>query len=370
MKTKKALAGPLGGALATLAAVGLAIAAGQTETYTVKKGDTLWEIAADKLGEGKRWPEVWEKNAHIKDPNRIYPGNLVALPVAAQPVAPTVTGMVSPPPPEPMPTDALAYTRAREAGYVSADEYEDAGHITGSNNASQNLYTGVEVFIDRGAREGVRVDDNFRIFRREVAIVHPETNQPAGYRIAEKGQLRVIQVMDHTSRCRIIRSYDVIIRGDLVTPYKPLPETITMNPAPRDVDGMILAGEADRIEFGREDLVYLDRGTRQGLDVGSRLAVYREGDGLSGYPKDRDLPPDVLGEAVVIRASDEGSTALLTRSKAPIHVGDHVASTARMNIPVQIGREISSDPAFGRAADRPSNEGVIRILGSGLRSSE
>jgi len=369
MKTKKAITGPLGGALATLAAVGLAIAAAQTESYTVKKGDTLWEIAADKLGEGKRWPEVWEKNAHIKDPNRIYPGNVVYVPGAAQPMPPPMTGTAAPAP-EPMRPDEVTYTSTREAGFVSADEFDDAGHIVGSQNPNENLYAGVEVFIDRGAQEGVRAGDNFRVFRKEGAVTHPVSSEPAGYRVDEKGQLRVIQVMEHSSRCQIVRSFTVIVRGDLVAPYKPLPETFTVKPAPNDVEGTILAGEAGRIEFGREDLIFLDRGARQGLEVGSRLAVYREGDALSGHKADQELPADVLGEAVVLRTSDEGSTALLTRSKAPIHVGDHVGSLARLNLPAQDARDVSTDPAFSEGPGARTDEGVIRIEGSGLRGVE
>jgi hypothetical protein len=369
MRTRRAIAGPLAGALATLAAVGLAIAAGQAEIYTVKKGDTLWEIAAEKLGEGRRWPEVWEKNAQLKDPNRIYPGNQVHIPGTPQPVSPPVTSMAEPPANTP-PVDEITYTRARDAGYVSADEYENAGRIVGSQNPSENLYEGLEVFIDRGAGDGVRVGDNFRIFRREGEILSPETDQLAGYRVAEKGQLRVIQVMDHSSRCEIARSFDVILRGDPVAPYKPLPETFTSRPAPEGVHGRILAGQSGRIEFGREDLVFLDIGSKQGLDVGSRLAVYRKGDGLSGYAADRNLPSDVMGEAIVIRVSEEGSTALLTRSTGPIHMGDRVASLAGLDLPAQDARAISSDPAYHDTQVQETNEGTFRIEGSGLRTSE
>ena len=372
MKTRKAVTGPLAGALATLAVVGLAIAAGQTESYTVKKGDTLWEIAAGKLGEGKRWPEVWERNAQIKDPNLIYPGNQVLLPGAAQPVAPPVMGMAEPAP-APAPVDEVTYTRARDAGFVSADEYENAGRVTGAGTPGESLYTnldGMDVFVNRGARDGVRPGDNFRVFRSEGQVLHPVTEQPVGYRIAEKGQMRVIQVDDRVSRCKITRSFDVILRGDLVTPFKPLPEEFLVKPAPQDLKGTILAGQNGRIEFGREDLVYLDRGARQGLEVGSRLAVYHGANGSAGYPGDPALPPDVLGEAIVIRTSERGSTALLTRSKAPIHMGDHVASLQTLGLPGEDARDLSSDPAYQPAPSGDSNEATFTIRGSGLRSAE
>jgi hypothetical protein len=191
-----------------------------------------------------------------------------------------------------------------------------------------------------------------------------------GYRVSEKGQLRVIQVQEHSARCEVIRSFNVILRGDQVTPFKPLPDAFTAKPAPENVRGMILAGEAGRFEFGREDLVYLDVGADDGVDVGARFAVFRQGDALSGYAADRNLPPNVMGEAIVIRASGGGSTALLTRSKGPIHAGDHVASLARLDLPAQDAEDLSTDPAFRPAPSAESAGATFTIEGSGLRAYE
>ena len=58
-------------------------AAGTAKTYTVKKGDCLWSIAASELGDGSRWPEIYERNkAKISNPRLIYAGQELALPAA------------------------------------------------------------------------------------------------------------------------------------------------------------------------------------------------------------------------------------------------------------------------------------------------
>ena len=58
-------------------------------TYRVRRGDHLWGIAERFLGDGFRWVEIWERNSgreveagsRLTDPNQIYPGWLLELPV-------------------------------------------------------------------------------------------------------------------------------------------------------------------------------------------------------------------------------------------------------------------------------------------------
>ena len=50
-------------------------------TYTVKKGDCLWNIAKLFLGDGSRWREIYNLNTDkIVNPNLIYPGQVLTLP--------------------------------------------------------------------------------------------------------------------------------------------------------------------------------------------------------------------------------------------------------------------------------------------------
>ena len=55
----------------------------QYTTHTVVRGDTLWGIARQFLGNGNRWPEIFERNRdQIQNPNLIFPGQVLRLPPA------------------------------------------------------------------------------------------------------------------------------------------------------------------------------------------------------------------------------------------------------------------------------------------------
>lgn len=55
----------------------------KTEYYTIEKGDTLWAIAKTHLGDGNKYNEIFEANREvIKDPDLIYPGQKIRIPLA------------------------------------------------------------------------------------------------------------------------------------------------------------------------------------------------------------------------------------------------------------------------------------------------
>lgn len=77
------------GAIALTAALSLSIAApAAAADYTVQKGDSLWKIAQEKWGSGRKWGSIYEANKDsIKDPSMIYTGQVLHIPDGSQPAA-------------------------------------------------------------------------------------------------------------------------------------------------------------------------------------------------------------------------------------------------------------------------------------------
>lgn len=106
----------------------------QVRTHQVVSGDTLWDIAAQHLGEPRRWPEIWELNANremgqgriFDDPSLILPGWVLDLPLdppaveAPQEIAAEVAPVQAPEiPPAVPPTVSAEVTPAMSSGVWS-----------------------------------------------------------------------------------------------------------------------------------------------------------------------------------------------------------------------------------------------------------
>src|SRR5215831_6005071 len=77
----KKLPAVLIGMLLTLTAFAASVelAKDHPDTYTVRKGDTLWSISARFLKRPWEWPEVWQANPQVNNPHLIYPGDVLNL---------------------------------------------------------------------------------------------------------------------------------------------------------------------------------------------------------------------------------------------------------------------------------------------------
>ena len=54
----------------------------RVEYYVVQSGDTLGAIAKRFLGNAMKYPQIFEANREvIKDPNLIYPGQKIRIPL-------------------------------------------------------------------------------------------------------------------------------------------------------------------------------------------------------------------------------------------------------------------------------------------------
>jgi hypothetical protein len=268
------------------------------ETYEVRPGDTLWDIAGLFLRDPWRWSEVWHPNDQIGDPSRIYPGERLRLmrvegrPRVGRDSAGTrdgmrvvrlsprvrVTALEAAVPAIPVASIAPFLTQPRIA---DSDAVSRAPYVVGFPDHRIVAGLGDPIWVRRIDTTAVT---EFQILRPGHALRDPETNQILGYEamlVAHAGLERV----GDPAVLKITRTEREVAVGDRLTPAEleaPL-ENFLPRPAPAGTRGQILSVMDGVSQIGQFDVVILNRGRRERVQPGHVFEVYRGG----GQERDR-----------------------------------------------------------------------------------
>jgi LysM repeat protein len=336
-------------------------------SYTIKRGDTLWSIATLFLKTPWRWPELWGMNrAQIRNPHLIYPGQTLMLVTTAEgraqlvlagTAAAAAQAAAAPAPapvenvPPPIPTTKLS-PRVRDLGaegqvavpsipnnqiepylsqpiVVATPDLDRYARIVATQE--DRVYLGLG---DLAYARGITDDkiENYHVFRPAQPLFDPddfERKHPIAYEALFLGNARVVRRGDVTT-LTITESKQEIGRDDRLVPidHQELISYVPRAPE-KEVNGRIISVYGGVESVGSGNVVALNRGKNDGLEIGTVLAVLHNGDTIvdrtvSGHEKVK-LPDEAVGHLFVFRVFDTISYALLVSASGPIRVGDRVA---------------------------------------------
>ena len=308
--------------------------------YVIKKGDTLWGLSDRFLKDPHYWPDLWARNPkQITNPHLIFPGQKLKVypdrievaggapetPGAGAPTAAKEPEKGAPHSEEPAPEQS--FTTAGSEGYLLEKGFYPAGLIFATQENRENIGEGDIAYTDIGTSSGAKVGQRYNIFRNMGEVTHPVTNQILGSRIINTGTLDLSQLEEKTSRAVVTKSYLETKAGDYLMPYHDRKREIPLRAADRDLYGYIVESQSGVITCGTGEVIFLDLGRNQGLQVGNLLYVVREVSPEQNIIDIRalgKLPDEVIGAVVVVGAGKDVSTALIIKSTQAIYRGDRV----------------------------------------------
>jgi hypothetical protein len=331
--------------------------------HIIERGDTLWDLAGKYLKNPFLWPQIWEANKYIKDAHWIYPQDPLIIPIPTEvPEEKVAAGMEeigkeqemlpeigkeeeqAAAGEEAMPHEFKFY-EAKKRQLVLPTDLKCSSYIVKSFVGYKYRILAAErqmhlisfstndiVYIDAGESAGIKAGDKFLILHPDNPVEDPVTFEPIGTLVRKAGVLTVIATQDYTSTAQITETCFPISIGDFLEPYQEPKIPVVTEIAPIDrympiksqLRGRIIYSEAQTVGDGH--LVYIDRGTQDGVEVGSKFLIYRNyKQGYYGEKIKQDVPDVILGELIVIEPHENISTAKIIQSFDYIILGDLVA---------------------------------------------
>jgi hypothetical protein len=218
--------------------------------------------------------------------------------------------------------------RIQSSGYITSKPISPWGTIIAGKETVVALTEGEVVYIRLEPGKEVQVGDRFSIVRLGRSVTHPVTKHKIGNLVLMPGELTIIERKDNMATAKINKSFSAIYHEDMIIPAKPvLPETVPIRTEKR-IEGFVVFSPEDAVNISEKEFVFIDRGSQDGVMMGDLFSIYQHPPRLYGESQKeaKGLPMIKVGEAVVVSVQEENSTALVTHSFQPIHVGDKVVS--------------------------------------------
>jgi hypothetical protein len=323
------------------------------DRYIVLKGDTLWDISTKFLKDPWRWPDIWGLNKEeIKNPHWIYPGDVVVL---------DFTGR----------TPRLRKEAGRDGNGSDGSEWRlmeaklspsirklslGAGAISSipassiqpflvrplvvgdqELNAAPTLVAGPENRVvlsagDTAFAKGLvwESEPGWSIFRPGRTFIDPDTKEVLGREAVYLGDAQVSE-FGEVSTILVTKATREIAPGDRLAKAPPAPALAYVPHAPQpQLKGRVMAGPEGRFsEIASLQVVVINRGRREGIEIGNVLALYRDRPSVipanaSNSREKVRLPAERYGMIFVFRVFEKLSYALVMTSTQPVNVLDVV----------------------------------------------
>jgi len=343
----------------------LAIRPDAPDRYIVVPGDTLWGISQRFTDSPWRWPELWGMNQEqIRNPHLIYPGYVIVLDRArgrltiggAAPAAPSEPSESSAPSREsggelsgrgevsgttklgprtrsaPLAKEQIPSIPARiiepfltRPLIVEPDGLDKAPTIVGTQTDRVILSAGNSAYV-RGL--GSSNEDTWYVYRRGVPLVDPDTNQTLAYEAVYLGTARLTKSGDPATVVLTTAVQEVAAGDKLIVAAQPQPISYAPRAPSKQIDGRVMSiyGNPGKVgEAGPQSILTINRGARDGIEVGHVLALYSLGGTVRDTSKATSatdarirLPDERAGLAFVFRVFDRVSYALVMNLSRPI----------------------------------------------------
>ena len=325
------------------------------DSHTVQRGDTLWDISKLFLTSPWRWPELWGMNLdQIRNPHLIFPGQVLVLVKAngratlqlAQPGSglPANTVKLSPRVRSSLLDNGaiasiplhLIGPFLNDAVVFESNELAGAPRIVATQEGRVLLSRGETAYV-RGDLGGVR---NFRLFREPKALLDPLSGEVLGYEARYVGTTAFVRAGEDrigaNGKPEIVpatfRINDLRLEAGIGDRLHPAPQQDLTAYAPHapaaPIDGSVISIYGDALTAGQNQIVALNRGTRDGLERGHVLALWRAGaaavdrTSADGKPVALKLPDERHGLLFVFRTFERVSYALILNVQDPVSRGD------------------------------------------------
>jgi hypothetical protein len=384
----------------------------KANTYPIQNKDTLWDISNTFFGDSNYWPKIWSYNTdNILNPHEISPKNVIKFYPGTMSEAPTIGLADAKAPPEAMPSKIIEKTPSGSiegivipppkrtsrplvknlpkslplyrlgrvntpplqfeseslvkkipvpikdlVRYVTDQELKSVGEVVESELISGETAANFQYIV-------VRLEDSSQkslvAYKDDTKVSDPFGSNSKGTVVQVLGEIEVMERVsdsDKLYRAMVRRIVDPVEVGAKLMVGKMQTFNADKTAVTSSVQARIVGGENHRYIqdlFGDDNVVFLNAGSRQGLQVNSSLPIFKN-EKIRNSNTGAVINDRVVGTLKVIKVAENYATGYVVTAATELMIGDYVGGRAPSG-----NGGMSTDPSSSSASAKASaDEGL------------
>jgi hypothetical protein len=229
----------------------------------------------------------------------------------------------------------LSRLQLETTGMVGELPSNISGYIVETNTDENDEFgdeialPGDALAIDIGQDQGAEIGKVYRILDVGEEVRHPETGDRMGSVIRVAGVCRVVQTTPTTSRATLEHSYLQVEAGQILVPYTSYaPVFVSGDDVVNGLEAYVVAfQDEDALKAYAFDVIYIDRGSNDGLKPGDLFNMYQYGEEMRSPSGEMVETPDIcISELVILDATQETAAAMIYSSSSAdlVEIGNRI----------------------------------------------
>ncbi|OGR40499.1 MAG: hypothetical protein A3J80_11585 [Desulfobacula sp. RIFOXYB2_FULL_45_6] len=301
--------------------------------YTIKKGDTLWDLSQKFYNSQWDWPGLWEINQEIKNPHMIYPGKKIRIflkeDATTKPKLAKIEDVKLKKPLEKI-IPSFSFSEIDRIGFIKKNADPSLGSVIRDQDNKVMMSSNDIIYIKPSGNGTLIPGKLYHIFDTST-IENKTKDQPfTGVRHIIRAQITILEHKTTYVTAKVIKAYREILEGNMVMEYNKKESVLTVDDGPAPIDGNILCSEDDNIMVNDYRIAFINIGNphiRPG-QIYSVMRVIDTADKKSLWPqsqKDQVKFDNIkAGKLIVLHTEDISSTVMILSSKYEISPDDIV----------------------------------------------
>ena len=301
--------------------------------YTIKKGDTLWDLSEKFYNSQWDWPGLWEMNDDIKNPHWIYPGKKIRIFLREKPVLkPKIVkikknkGAAKPVKLRP----TFSYSQIDHTGFIKKTAQPSLGYIIKEEENNLIMSTNDIIYIKRSGNEKLIAGSIYQIFSTENIKQKINNQIFKGIKQLIKAKIKILEHKKNYDVALITENYHTVQKGDMIMEYYKRDPILSVEGHPDPINATVICAEDNSLMINDNEIVFINIG-KDGVKPGEIYTILRknkfdDNTRWSKTNKENSVELENLesGKLIVLHTEDIASTVMILSLKYVIHPNDIV----------------------------------------------